>query len=116
MATRGKNDATRLLRVGTLAESANAANEIRDARLDAMEKRIGDLETRCHVLLNGLESERRQRAIDRTSVRAGKRTRKLQKRMRNSRRGVGETGVDDGDGNESNESDDGEVARGWKRL
>ena len=46
------------LRVGTLAESTNAANEIRDARLDAMEKRIGDLETRCHVLLNGLESER----------------------------------------------------------
>tara|TARA_X000000368_G_scaffold417484_1_gene414021 strand:+ start:40 stop:2781 length:2742 start_codon:yes stop_codon:yes gene_type:complete len=50
------------LRVGTLAESANAANEIRDARLDAMEKRIGDLETRCHVLLNGLESEREDNA------------------------------------------------------
>lgn len=50
------------LRVGTLAESTNAANEIRDARLDAMEKRIGDLETRCHVLLNGLESEREDNA------------------------------------------------------
>mgnify|MGYP001187998990 FL=1 len=50
------------LRVGKLAESANAANEIRDARLDAMEKRIGDLETRCHVLLNGLESEREDNA------------------------------------------------------
>ncbi len=58
------------LRVGTLAESTNAANEIRDARLDAMEKRIGDLETRCHVLLNGLESEREDNArlIERVSA------------------------------------------------
>ena len=61
------------LRVGTLAESTNAANEIRDARLDAMEKRIGDLgDEMPRVAQRFRKRKRRQRAIDRTSVRAGK--------------------------------------------
>ena len=43
------------LRLGLISERENSANEIRDSRLEATEKRLGDVEKRCQILLNGVD-------------------------------------------------------------
>ena len=48
------------LRLGLISERENTANEIRDSRLEATEKRLGDVEKRCQILLNGVECEREE--------------------------------------------------------
>ena len=50
------------LRLGLISERENSANEIRDSRLEATEKRLGDVEKRCQILLNGVECEREENA------------------------------------------------------
>ena len=50
------------LRLGLISERENTANEIRDSRLEATEKRLGDVEKRCQILLNGVECEREENA------------------------------------------------------
>jgi hypothetical protein len=50
------------LRVGFIFDRENANNEIRDSRLEAAEKRLGDVERRCQILLNGLDAEREENA------------------------------------------------------
>ncbi|CAL6273187.1 unnamed protein product [Bathycoccus prasinos] len=39
------------LRLSLISERENGNNEIRDSRLEATEKRLGDVEKRCQILL-----------------------------------------------------------------